>query len=130
MAITRGKDGVVKVGTSTIAEVVDWGLDQTADTIETTSLTATARTYLPGKTSATGTITCNWDETDTAGQGAMTGGAIIALKLYPEGDASGDTYYSFSCIITSIGQASGGSEGIVSAVFGYTVSGAITLATV
>ena len=34
MAITRGKDGVVKVGTSTIAEVVDWGLDQTADTIE------------------------------------------------------------------------------------------------
>tara|TARA_B100000780_G_scaffold7817_1_gene5745 strand:- start:12036 stop:12428 length:393 start_codon:yes stop_codon:yes gene_type:complete len=130
MAITRGRDGVVKVGTNTIAEVVDWNLDQTADVIETTSLTATARTYTPGKTASTGSVTCNWDETDTAGQGAMTAGAILALNLYPEGDAGGDTYYSFNIIITSIGQASGGSDGIVSAVYGFTVSGAITLATV
>lgn len=130
MAITRGKDGVVKIGTNTIAEVVDWNLDQTADVIETTSLTATARTYTPGKTAGTGSITTNWDETDSNGQGAMTTGAIVALKLYPEGDAGGDTFYAFSGIITSIGQASGGSDGIVSAVYGFTVSGAITLATV
>ena len=41
-----------------------------------------------------------WDETDTAGQGALTAGAEVTLNLYPEGDTSGDTYLTGSAFVT------------------------------
>ena len=36
MAVHKGSEGVVKVGANTIAEVLDWSLNESADTIETT----------------------------------------------------------------------------------------------
>jgi len=130
MAIHKGSEGVVKVGTSTIAEVLEWSLNQSADVIETTNLAAAARTYVAGKPGASGSISCHWDETDTAGQGAMTPASTVVLNLFPEGDVSGDTTASCSAVITSIDYASGGGDGIVSASFNFTVSGAVTWSTV
>ena len=106
MATHTGSAGVVKVGANTVAEVRNWSLDQSQDTVETTKLGDTVKTFKTTLSASSGTVDCFWDETDTTGQGAMTIGATVTLNLYPEGADSGDTaYYSGSAIINSIGVA-------------------------
>lgn len=129
MANHAGSEGVVKIGSSTVAEVRDWSLSETADTIEDTSMGDSARTRLASLTSASGSLSCFWDETDTAGQGAMTVGAAVTLKLYPEGAATGDTFASLSCIITEAGK-SASFDGMVESSFSFEGNGAVTWATV
>jgi hypothetical protein len=125
MANHTGSEGVVKVGANTVAEVRDWSLSETADTIEDTSMGDSARTRKPGLTSASGSISVFWDETDTTGQGAMTVGAEVTLNLYPEGATSGDTYASLSAIITSA-DVSASFDGMVEASFNFEANGAVT----
>ena len=130
MANHKGSEGVVKIGAAnTVAEVRDWSLSETADTIEDTSMGDTARTRKPGLTSASGSITAFWDETDTNGQGAMTVGSEVTLNLYPEGATSGDTYASLSAIITEAG-VSATFDGMVEATFSFEANGAVTWGTV
>ena len=104
-------------------------LDQTQDTVETTKLGDTVKTYSVTQSSSSGTMDCFWDETDSSGQGAMTIGATVTLNLYPEGATSGDTYYSGSAIINSVGVAQA-HDGIVERTFGFQFTGAVTIATV
>lgn len=129
MATHKGSEGVVKVGSNTVAEVRDWSLTITADTVEDTTMGDSARTYKPSLTSATGSISAYWDETDATGQGAMTAGSEVTLNLYPEGDSSGDTYYTFSAIITEEG-ASAAFDGMVEASYSFSANGAVTTTTV
>ncbi len=129
MATHKGSERVVKVGSNTVAEVRDWSLTISADTIEDTTMGDSARTYLSSLTSASGSISAYWDETNSTGQGAMTAGAEVTLNLYPEGDAAGDTYYSFSAIITEEG-ASAAFDGMVEATFSFQANGAVTTTTV
>jgi hypothetical protein len=129
MANHKGSEGVVKVGANTVAEVRDWSLSETADTIEDTTMGDSARTRKPGLTSASGSITAYWDESDTTGQGAMTVGAEVTLNLYPEGATSGDTYATLSAIITEAG-VSASFDGMVEATFSFEANGAVTWGTV
>ena len=46
MASHKGSEGVVKVGNVTVAEVTGFSFDETADTIETTALANSARSYV------------------------------------------------------------------------------------
>ena len=48
MANHKGSEGVVKVGSDTVAEVRDWSLEETADVIEDTSMGDSARTKQAG----------------------------------------------------------------------------------
>ena len=48
MATHKGSDGLVKVGSSTVAEVTGFSFDETADTIETTALANSARSIGKG----------------------------------------------------------------------------------
>ena len=129
MANHTGSEGVVKVGANTVAEVRDWSLSETADTIEDTSMGDSARTRKSGLTSASGSITAFWDEADTTGQGAMTVGAEVTLNLYPEGATSGDTYATLSAIITEAG-VSASFDGMVESTFSFEANGAVTWGTV
>ena len=129
MANHKGSEGVVKVGANTVAEVRDWSLSETADTIEDTTMGDSARTRKAGLTSASGSITAYWDEADTTGQGAMTVGAEVTLNLYPEGATSGDTYATLSAIITEAG-VSASFDGMVEATFSFEANGAVTWGTV
>jgi hypothetical protein len=129
MATHKGSEGVVKVGSNTIAEVRDWSITITSDTVEDTTMGDSARTYKPSLTSASGSISCYWDETDTTGQGTMTAGSEVTLNLYPEGDTSGDTYYTASVIITEEG-ASASFDGMVEATYSFQANGAVTTDTV
>jgi len=129
MATHKGSEGVVKVGSNTVAEVRDWSITISSDTVEDTTMGDSARTYKPSLTSATGSISAYWDETDATGQGAMTAGSEVTLNLYPEGDGAGDTYYTASVIITEEG-ASASFDGMVEASYAFAANGAVTTTTV
>ena len=129
MATHTGSAGTVKVGSNAVAELKSWSLDQTQDTVETTKLGDTVKTYSVTQSSSNGTMSCHWDETDTNGQVACSIGATVTLNLYPEGATSGDTYYTGSAIITSVG-VSQTHDGIVEREIGFQVSGEVTIGTV
>ena len=129
MATHTGSAGTVKVGSNAVAELKSWSLDQTQDTVETTKLGDTVKTYSVTQSSSNGTMSCHWDETDTNGQVACSIGATVTLNLYPEGATSGDTYYTGSAIITSVG-VSQTHDGIVERSIGFQVTGAVTIGTV
>ena len=129
MAVHKGSEGVVKILTNTVAEVRDWSVEDTAETIDSTQLSDSAKTFEVGTTSWSGSVNAFWDETDTNGQVAMSAGASVTLNLYPEGATSGDTFGSGTAIISSISK-SGGIDGLVEASFSFQGSGALTWATV
>ncbi len=129
MALHKGSEGVVKIGSNTIAEVRDWSLEETAETIDSTELSDSAKTFEVGTTSWSGSLNCFWDETDTTGQGACTVGASVTLNLYPEGATTGDTYATGTALINSLSK-SGGIDGLVEASFSFQGTGALTWGTV
>ena len=129
MANHHGKDGTVKIGSNTVAEIKSFSLDQTSDTVEDTAMGDSMKSYKVGQGDASGTITCHFDETDTSGQGAMTNGASVSLALYPEGADSGDTYYTMTALITSVGMSVSMGD-IVERSFGFQVTEGVTETTV
>lgn len=129
MANHKGSEGTAKIGSNVIAEVKDWSISESAETIDDTTLGDSARTKQVGLTSASGSMTAFWDETDTSGQGAMTVGAEVALKLYPEGATTGDTFASLSAIITEKG-VSTTLDGMVETSVSFEANGAVTWGTV
>tara|TARA_B100001059_G_C17834531_1_gene587009 strand:+ start:3016 stop:3405 length:390 start_codon:yes stop_codon:yes gene_type:complete len=129
MATHAGKEGLVKVGSNTVAEVRTWTINTNADVIEDTAMGDTARTYLSGLTSADASVDLFWDETDTNGQVALAPGSSVTLVLYPEGSTSGDTYYTGTAIVTSK-SITGSFDGMVEASISATYTGAVATATV
>ena len=129
MATHIGRDGKIKVGSNAVAEVRSFSIEETGDTVEDTVMTDTARTYLATLTSFTGSADVFWDETDTSGQGALTVGSSVTINFYPEGDDSGDTYYSGSAIVTGVSRSSS-FDGMVEASISLQGSGALTASTV
>jgi hypothetical protein len=129
MATHTGSEGTVKVGSNAIAEIRSFSIEESADTLETTTMGDTARTYSSSLTTFTGSVDVFWDETDTSGQGALTIGAEVTLNLYPEGDTSGDTYYTGTDIVT--GRTINSSfDGLVEMSISVQGSGALTETTV
>ena len=94
-AVYNGINGVAKfdVGGSatTLASITAFSLSQTGDTIETTAMTESARTYLPGLTTATGTMDLFFRDDDSAQQALFTGpgSAAATVELYPSGTTTG-----------------------------------------
>jgi hypothetical protein len=129
MATHAGSEGTVKVGSNAIAEIRSFSLEETADTLEDTTMGDTARTYKSSLTTFTGSVDVFWDETDTSGQGALIIGASVTLNVYPEGDTAGDTYYTGSAIVTGVTRSSS-FDGLVEASITVQGSGALTATTV
>jgi hypothetical protein len=98
----KGSEGTVHVGTSAIAELRGWELTHSMEPIEDTVLSDTDRTYQSGLKSWTGSATAFWDETDTTGQEALTAGASVTLKFYPEGASATDVFYTGTALVTEI----------------------------
>jgi predicted secreted protein len=129
MASHKGSEGTVKVGSNSIAEIRSYTLEETADTIEDTSMGDSARTYKSSLTSFSGSVDVLWDETDTSGQGALDIGAEVTLNVYPEGDTSGDTYYTGTVIVTGVNRTAS-YDGLVEASISVQGTGALTESTV
>lgn len=128
MANHSGHEGVVKIGSNTIAEVTSFSMDQSAAVIDNTELADTWTTHIAGQNSWSGSVECHWDETDTNGQVALTIGASVTLNLYPEGATTGDKYWSGTATVNSL-SVSSASGSTVQASFSFTGNGVVTLST-
>jgi len=129
MATHTGSEGTVKVGSDAIAEIRSFSIEESADTLEDTSMGDTARTYKSSLTTFTATIDVLWDESDTAGQGALTNGAEVTFGLYPEGDTTGDVYLTGTGIVTGR-SVSASFDGLVEMSISLQGSGALSQTTV
>nr|BAR32879.1 Phage major tail protein 2 [uncultured Mediterranean phage uvMED] len=129
MATHVGTAGVVKIGADSVAEVTGFNIDETNDTVEDTSLTDTAKSYIALRKDATGTIECHWDETDTNGQESLDVGASVTLNLYPEGADAGDAYYTGTALVTGASVAVT-MDGVISRTFNVQFTGGVTHTTV
>jgi predicted secreted protein len=134
MATHTGSEGIVKFATSggsvaQVAEVRSYTLEQSADTIETTSMGDSSRSYTSALKTFTISMECYWDETDTTGQGVIDVSTEVDFELYPEGTASGDTYYSGSAIVTGV-STTASFDGNVEVSFSAQGTGALTETTV
>ena len=127
MATHTGSEGTIKVSSTTVGELRSYSLEQTADTIEDTSMGDSVRTYKAGLKAWSGSASLFFDETD-AGQTALALGTEIALKVYPEGASSGDKYYYGQAIITG-SNISASFDGMVEAEVTFTGTGSLTLGT-
>ena len=128
MATFKGNDGVVLIGTDAMAEVISFSVDETADTIESTSMGDSHKSYVASFKDFSGTVETYFDDTDTA-QNNCTAGDSITLNLQMEGNTSGDHKLTGSAIVTSrsIGVTS---DGIVTATYSFQGSGGLTETTV
>jgi len=129
MATHKGSEGTVKVGSNAVAEIKSYSIEESADTLEDTSMGDSARTYKSSLTSFSGSLDVFWDETDSDGQGALTIGSEVTLNVYPEGETAGDTYYTGSAIVTGVSK-SASFDGLVEASISVQGNGALTTTTV
>lgn len=129
MATHKGSEGTVKVGANAVAEIRSYTIEETADTLDDTTMGDTARTRLASLTSFSGSMDVLWDETDTNGQVALTVGSGATINVYPEGDTSGDAYYTGAIIVTSR-NITASHDGLVEMSIGFEGNGALTPSTV
>jgi len=127
MATHTGSEGTIKVSSTTVGELRSYSLEQTADTIEDTSMGDTSRTYKSALKGWSGSASLFFDEAD-AGQLLLVLGTEIALKVYPEGASSGDKYYYGQAIITG-SNISASFDGMVEAEVTFTGTGTLTFGT-
>lgn len=133
MATHFGSDGSVKLVTSggsvaTVGELLNWTVTTTADAVETTSMGDTARTYVKGLTTGTGSMSLYLDPADTV-QEDLAIGDTVDCEFYAEGTTSGDQYYSGSFIVTSV-ERGATMDGIATLNAELQLSGALTISTV
>ena len=126
-----GTSGVAKfdVGGSatTIASVISFTLTNTGDVIETSAMGNTARTYIPGLTNATASMSLYFVDGDSA-QAALQsapGSAAATIELYPSGETTGQKL-SGEMIVTSF-EISAANDGAVTAEVAGQITGALTV---
>lgn len=105
MPIHKGTEGKVIIGGSgVVGSVRSFSVEETVDTLETTTMGDTARTYDASINTWTGSFDIYWDE-DDAGQSGVSIGSQISISFRPEGNDSGDLFYSGTGIITSVSRS-------------------------
>lgn len=129
MATIYGNNGEVKVSSTAVSEVKSWSLSISRDQIEDTSMGDDAKTFVYGKTTASGTIEVHFDDDDSA-QGtlrdAVLNGTTVTLNLYTADSAtSGTDYYTFTALITS-SDISVEMDSIEGRTLNFTATGAVT----
>ncbi len=129
MATHAGSEGKVYAGSDQVAEVKSWSMEVTSDTVDASIIGTSWRKNQATIKSWSGSFDAFWDETDSDGQGALAVGGTVTLNMYPEGDDSGDTYWTGDVIITSISY-SAAFDGLVEASFSFTGTGALSTSTV
>jgi predicted secreted protein len=99
MANHLGREGTVRISSTTIGELRNYSLSHSSDTVEDSTLGDTYRTRKATMRSWSVSGDVYWDEVD-AGQIALTIGSTVTVNLYPEGAAATAVYYSGSGIVS------------------------------
>ena len=133
-AAYTGTSGVAKFdvadSATTIASVRNFTVDQVTDTIETSSMGNSAKTYLPGQTSFSGTLDLLFVDADAAQAAlfAAIGSNPASLELYPSGNGSTGVKLSGEVIITGHSITVDQNDAVVASVT-YAGTGALTSTT-
>ena len=127
MANHKGSEGTVHIGTDAIGEIKSYSVNESMNVIDDSNIGDTAKTYQSGSTEWDGSCDVFWDEADTA-QIALSNGASVTVKFYPEGTTTGDKYYTGTALVTGISR-SASVDGMVDASYTLKGTGALTLAT-
>jgi predicted secreted protein len=132
MTAIVGNNGSIKVNGTVVAEVRNYSLDITADTIETSVMGTDARTYVKGMSSYSGSADVFWDPAHWTSISAMnpTAGAVgdgaITLAVFPEGETAGnDKLISGNIIITGY-SVTGSMDGLIEASISFQGSGVLS----
>ena len=127
MANHAGKEGHVAIGANQIAEIRSWSLSIEGKTVDSTSIDNTDNWESHQHTTKawSGKVDCFWDESDTNGQVAIDVGDSVTLNLYPEGDDTGDNFYTGTATVTSI-DVNSSHDGMVEASFSFQGNGTLT----
>ena len=128
MATHTGSEGTVKVGANAIAEIRSYSVEQTADTVEDTSMGDSFRTFKTTLKGWSGTVDVFWDETDTNGQSALSVGSEVTANFYPEGSTTGDAYLYGTAIVTGK-TVTGSLDGMVDSTITLQGTGSLTTGT-
>jgi hypothetical protein len=128
MATHHGKEGVVTAGGTAIGELTGFTIETTGDVVEDTQLSDSTKSFLAGRTSFSGTLEMNYDETD-AQQETLTAGSSISFVLLPEGNTSGDQSFTGTGLVTGM-SINNTMDGIVSRSVTFQGTGALTKSTV
>ena len=128
MATHHGKEGVVTAGGSGVGELTGFTLETTADVVEDTALTDATKSFVAGRTSFSGTLEMNYDETDSPQQ-TLTAGSSISFILLPERNSSGDESFTGTGIVTGMA-VNNSMEAIISRSVTFQGTGTLTRGTV
>jgi predicted secreted protein len=128
MANHLGREGTVKISSTTIGELRNYSLAHSSDVVEDSVIGDTYRTRKATLKTWSVNGDLYWDEVD-AGQIALTIGSTVTVNLYPEGIASTSTYYSGSGIVTKF-DISAAFDGMVEGSISIEGNGALSTLTV
>ena len=128
MATHHGKEGVVKAGGTAVGELTSFTLETTGDVVEDTALSDSAKSFVAGRTSFSGTLEMHFDETDTP-QTTLVAGASISFILLPEGNSTGDRSFSGTGLVTGM-SVNNSMDAIISRNVTFQGTGALTIGTV
>ena len=125
MPAIKGKDGVLTVEGTAVAQVTAYSLTETSETAETTSFDSTNgfKTHVPTLKSWEGSCDLVYNEQEMTDTDLVPGGDPKALILYPEG--LGTSSYAGNIIITSM-EITGETADVVSATINFTGTGVLT----
>ncbi len=133
MATHIGSEGIVRIGSNAVAEVVAFSMSIESELIDQTKLGDTFRSFKAGTRQWSGEITCHWDETDSGGQqavqAALLAGTSVTLNLYPEGLTTGDAYYTGTAFLKSLSVDVADNDSNVMAKYSFQGSGAVSQTT-
>lgn len=128
MAALSGTAGSVVYttgGTTTVGEIREWSLDLSHSPVDVTAFGDVWERYVPSIRGATGSMSGNFDNSDTA-QGnlnsAMLGGSAIALRLY----VNGTNYFNVGTAYLTGQSPSVSVDGKVDNSYNFQVSGPVT----
>ena len=82
MAVQKGNAGIIKIGSNALGEMKSYSIEHNSETIESSSMGSTFKTYETGLTDFTASIDAYWDEDDTV-QNAFTAGTEVTLIFFP-----------------------------------------------
>ena len=128
MAVQKGNAGVIKIGSNSFGQMTSYSIDHNSDTIESSAMGSTFKTYETGLTDFTASIDAYWDDSDTV-QNAFTAGAELVLIFFPEGATGGsETRYTGTAIVTGISR-SASHDGLVTCSFSVQGKSALVTST-
>lgn len=128
MANHLGREGVVKISSTTIGELRNYSLAHSSDTVEDSVIGDIYRTRKGTMKTWSVSGDLYWDETD-AGQLSLTIGSSVTVNLYPEGADAGDYYYTGGGIVTKF-DVSAAFDGMVEGSISIEGNGTLATATV